>query len=69
MRTTIMKYIRIKKIIYAHKLILNGEKKSIAARTVGFDEYSTFYRCYTQIIGKTTEESVDSLSPQLYLGD
>lgn len=69
MRTTIMKYVRIKKIIYAHKLILNGEKKSIAARTVGFDEYSTFYRCYTQIIGKTTEESVDSLSPQLYLGD
>ena len=69
MRTTIMKYIRIKKIIYAHKLILNGEKKSVAARIVGFNEYSTFYRCYSQIIGKNTEESIDTLAPQLDLGN
>ena len=40
-----------------------------AARMVGFDEYSTFYRCYSQIIGKTTDDSVDSLSPQLDLGN
>ena len=69
MRTTIMKYIRIKKIIYAHKLILNGEKKSDAARIIGFNEYSTFYRCYSQIIGKSTTENYDTLAPKLDLGD
>ena len=51
-RTTIMKYIRTKKIIYAHKLILNGEKKSTAATLAGFDEYSTFYRSYLKLFGK-----------------
>ena len=51
-RTTVMSYIRTQKVIYAHKLILNGEKKSTAAILAGFDEYSTFYRCYTKIIGK-----------------
>lgn len=69
MHTTIMKYIRIKKTIYAHKLILNGERKNVVARKLGFEEYSTFYRCYSKIIGKNFNEDDLRLYPTFDIED
>lgn len=51
MRTPIMQYVRSKKIIAAHLMILNGAKKTEAAEAFGFDTYSTFYREYVKIMG------------------
>lgn len=51
MHCPLMKYIKQKKITYAHKLILAGEKKGEVAKRIGFNDYSTFYRQYHTIIG------------------
>ena len=51
----VMKYIKQKKIAYAHELILAGEKKNIAAKRIGFNDYSTFYRQYNAIINSQIE--------------
>lgn len=50
MKIPIMKYIRLKKILAAHKMIINGTKKSVAAEMFGFENYSTFYRAYKSLI-------------------
>lgn len=50
MRISIMQYVRLKKIIAAHRLILAGERKSYAAEQLGFDNYSTFYRQYVKLL-------------------
>lgn len=42
----LMKYIKAKKIVAAHDLILSGQKKSAVAFMFGFKDYSTFYRQY-----------------------
>lgn len=47
----IMHYIRSKKIILAHQLILNGEKCTDVAERLGFENYSTFYRSYMSVMG------------------
>lgn len=53
MHTSIMTYIRYKKIIAAHQRIIQGNVKiSDVAYEYGFQEYSTFYRNYTKIIGR-----------------
>lgn len=49
MKIPIMKYVRAKKIIAAHQLVLGGEKKSKVAEMFGFENYSTFYRQYQKI--------------------
>ena len=54
-RCPVMKYIKQKKIAYAHELILAGEKKNVAAKRIGFKDYSTFYRQYRAIIGSQFE--------------
>ena len=51
MNTPIMQYVRSKKIIAAHRMILSGMKKTYVAEQFGFDNYSTFYREYKKIIG------------------
>lgn len=51
MRAPIMKYIRAKKIIAAHRLIKRGEKPAKAAEMFGFTEYSTFYRAFVDVMG------------------
>lgn len=51
MKISIMHYIRAKKIIGAHQLIISGEKKYVAAEIYGFEDYSTFYRSYVKIMG------------------
>ncbi len=50
MKIPIMKYIRLKKILAAHKMIASGTKKSVAAEMFGFENYSTFYRAYKSLI-------------------
>lgn len=50
MKIPLMQYVRYKKVIVAHQLILNGMKKSDAAEAVGFEDYSTFFRTYRKYI-------------------
>ncbi len=51
MKIPIMQYIKTKKIILAHQMILNGEKKSAVCEKLGFEDYSTFYRSYVKVMG------------------
>ena len=52
MKIPLMKYIRYKKIIAAHQMIINGIKKSDAAAAMGFEDYSTFYRTYRKYVSE-----------------
>ena len=51
MQVPIMKFVRNKKIVIARTLIQNGSSPSEAAEAVGFNEYSTFFRCYKNYFG------------------
>jgi AraC-like DNA-binding protein len=51
MHIPIMKYIRSKKIIHAHSLIVNGAKPQDVCERLNFNDYSTFYRQYLKVIG------------------
>lgn len=51
MKIPIMQYVRAKKIIAAHQMILSGEKKTTVAEQFGFEDYSTFYRSYVKVMG------------------
>lgn len=50
MKIPIMQYIRTKKIMAAHQMIIGGAKKADVAELFGFDTYSTFYRAYKNAI-------------------
>lgn len=54
MHVPIMQYIRTKKAIAAHQMILTGAKKSDVASLFGFDTYSTFYRTYKKLAEQYT---------------
>lgn len=47
----LMQYIRTKKIIAAHNMLLTGRKKYEVAEIFGFENYSTFYRTYIKVMG------------------
>lgn len=51
MKTPIIQYVRKKKILAAHKMIETGSRPYQVAKQFGFDDYSTFYRSYVNIIG------------------
>lgn len=51
MKISVMQYVRYKKIIAAHQMILAGAKKTVVAELLGFNDYSTFYRSYIKVIG------------------
>lgn len=51
MKIPLMQYVRAKKIIAAHQMILSGEKKHVVAEVFGFEDYSTFYRSYVKVMG------------------
>ena len=51
MKIPIMKYIRTKKIMAAHKKIMQGEKPTKIAEMYGYADYSTFYRSYLSVMG------------------
>lgn len=57
MKIPIIQYIRAKKIIAAHQMILSGEKKTTVAEMFGFEDYSTFYRSYVKVMGFAPSES------------
>lgn len=57
MKVSIIQYVRIKKIIAAHRCIIFGERPTRAAKDFGFADYSTFYRAYTKIIGHAPQET------------
>ena len=46
-------YVNHKRVLYAKQLIEHGETASGAAYKVGFGDYSSFYRAYVKIIGKS----------------
>ena len=50
MHIPVMQYVRSKKILFAHTLIMNGMKKSEAAEKLGFMNYSTFFRSYRKLL-------------------
>lgn len=56
MHIPIMKYIRSKKIIHAHSMILNGAKPQDVCERLNFNDYSTFYRQYLKVIGVSPSE-------------
>lgn len=49
--TTVYDYLLHKRIILAKQLIYNGYSSSDAASTVGFKDYSNFYRAFYKIMG------------------
>ena len=51
MKIPVMQYIRAKKIIAGHQMILSGAKRTEVAETLGFENYSTFYRAYVAVMG------------------
>ena len=52
MKVSLIQYVRIKKIVAAHRCIVFGERPTRAAKEFGFADYSTFYRAYVRIIGR-----------------
>ncbi|MGN1104142.1 MAG: helix-turn-helix domain-containing protein [Candidatus Coproplasma sp.] len=59
MRIPLMQYVRSKKIIAAHQMILSGMKKNEAAEMFGFETYSTFYRAYKKLTDNNLPDFLD----------
>lgn len=57
MKTPIMKYVRTKRILAARKMLLTGIKPTQAAEILGFSDYSTFYRSYISVTGKSPSDN------------
>lgn len=53
MKISIMKMIKMKKLIAARKAIEAGEKKNEVALRYSFENYSTFYRLYVKTFGES----------------
>ncbi len=51
MKVSVISYVRTKKIMAAHREIMQGEKATDAAEHYGFSDYSTFYRAYVKVMG------------------
>ena len=46
------KYIIEKRLVYAHDMLLSGQKPMEIYEKVGFETYSSFYRAYVAKFGK-----------------
>lgn len=53
MKTTVMKYVRMKRILLAESLINQGHKPTDIYKDCGFADYSTFFRTYKIVLGQT----------------
>ena len=53
MNISVMKYVRVRKIVLAQSLIIRGGKPKEIYVQCGFDDYSTFFRTYKKILGRT----------------
>lgn len=51
--TSVHAYVNQKRIIHAKRLIESGMTASHAAERVGFGDYSSFYRAYVRVVGKS----------------
>lgn len=56
--TTVMEYIRFKRVIMAKQYIYEGESAMNAALRVGFSDYSSFYRTYVKYLNTTPRDSL-----------
>lgn len=52
----IMEYVRNKKVVKAHALILSGEKPTEIYLTCGFSNYPSFFRAYRSFFGFSPKE-------------
>lgn len=64
MHCSLMQYIRSKKCILAYKMIKAGKHPEEAAESLGFGEYSTFYRSYRLVLGFAPSQSGENLEAQ-----
>ncbi len=69
MKTSIMKYVRTKRILVAHKMLLMGIKPTQVAEAMNFSDYSTFYRSYVSVMGKSPSEDPSVKSFTILKGD
>lgn len=53
MKTTIMAFVRAKRVMYANSLLKKGQKPNDVYKDCGFADYSTFFRAYKRILGQS----------------
>ena len=56
MNISVNRFIATKKIYYASELIKSGKSACEAAVAVGYDQYTTFYHNYKQIMGRSPSD-------------
>lgn len=66
--TTVMDYIRYKRIILAKQAMQAGESATVAAMQSGFTDYSSFYRAFIKYAGTSPRTNISS-SKQYKLTD
>lgn len=57
MQIPLMRYVRIKKILEADRLLSEGVRATEAAERAGFSDYTAFYRLYHRHFGRVPRES------------
>lgn len=50
---SIMQFIKYNRVLYARQMLADGVLPSEAAQRVGFNDYSSFYRAYRTVTGRT----------------
>ncbi|MBQ9309225.1 MAG: helix-turn-helix transcriptional regulator [Clostridia bacterium] len=63
-QTSVMEYIAKQRLSYAQKLLLSGMPASEVAVTVGYSDYSTFYRAYSKHIGHPPAQDKGNENPE-----
>ncbi|MCQ2505591.1 MAG: AraC family transcriptional regulator [Lachnospiraceae bacterium] len=61
--TTVIEYIRYKRVILAKQMIRNGESAMNAALAVGFADYSSFYRAYMKFLHYPPKDDIPTSLP------
>lgn len=62
MEVPVMQYIRNRKTVHAHSLLLQGLPPAEAAERSGFEDYSAFYRNYVKIYGLSPRNGLPAVS-------
>lgn len=58
MQTSVMKYVRLKRIVLAQSLINQGKRPKDIFQQCGFADYSTFFRTYKKVLNTTPSQAV-----------
>ena len=56
MKMPIQQYVTSKKIVYAQRLIQQGDLPTAVAAQLSFKDYSTFFKAYKRVLGKSPVE-------------